>query len=309
MRMNLRLVSFFAVSALCAGFAPTSNGEVARHIGGSLRRSTLDCHFGGGGQADVARGRDSRVAAVPSRLHASADDSGNEHDQEFQQLKISFVTGNEMKRREVNTILNSCGATKGPTPDTSLVDLRLLNVDLPEIQEINTEAIAKNKAIQAAQLANGPCVVEDTSLAFNALGGMPGPFVKFFQDRLKSEGLYRILQDYEDKSAEAVCTLAFCPAPHADPVIFTGRTKGTIIAPVEGRGFGWDSIFVPDEGNGDPFSCMTTEEKCALSHRGKAVRQWADWLGKNREALFLRQEGQHSIGHKGLDFKATFPEE
>ena len=241
-------------------------------------------------------------------LRASADDSKNE-DAEFQQLKISFVTGNETKRREVNTILNSCGATKGPTPDTSLVDLRLLNVDLPEIQEINTEAIAKNKAIQAAQLANGPFVVEDTSLAFNALGGMPGPFIKFFQQKLKSEGLYRILQDYDDKSAEAVCTLAFCPTPHADPVIFTGRTKGTIIAPVEGRGFGWDSIFVPDEGDGEPFSCMTTEEKCEVSHRGKAVRQWAEWLGKNQEALFLRQEGQHSVGHKGLDFKATFPEE
>ena len=112
-------------------------------------------------------------------LRASSDDSKKE--KEFQQLKISFVTGNEMKRREVNTILNSCGATKGPTPDTSLVDLRLLNVDLPEIQELNTEAIAKNKAIQAAQLANGPCVVEDTSLAFFALGGMPGPFIKFFQ--------------------------------------------------------------------------------------------------------------------------------
>jgi len=214
-----------------------------------------------------------------------------------------------MKRREVNTILSSCGSTRGPTPDTSLVDLRLLNVDLPEIQEINTQAIAKNKAIQAAQLANGPCVVEDTSLAFNALGGMPGPFIKFFQDRLKSEGLYRILRDYDDKSAEAVCTLAFCPAPHADPVVFTGRTKGTIVAPVEGRGFGWDTIFVPDEGNGEPFSCMSTEEKCEVSHRGKAVRQWAEWLGKNQAALWDRQEGQHIVGHKGLDFTATFSEE
>ena len=40
--------------------------------------------------------------------------------------------------------------------------------------EINTEAVAKNKAIQGAQLAGGACVVEDTSLEFNALGGMPG---------------------------------------------------------------------------------------------------------------------------------------
>ena len=53
--------------------------------------------------------------------------------------------------------------------------------------EINTEAVAKNKAIQGAQLAGGACVVEDTSLEFHALGGMPGPFIKWFQDKLGSE--------------------------------------------------------------------------------------------------------------------------
>ena len=153
--MILRIISLFAVGTLCAGFSPLPATTMPNS------KSTMST------AGDLGR-------------RASADDSKNE-DAEFQQLKISFVTVNEMKRREVNTILNSCGATKGPTPDTSLVDLRLLNVDLPEIQEINTEAIAKNKAIQAAQLANGPCVVEDTSLAFNALGGMPGPFIKFFQ--------------------------------------------------------------------------------------------------------------------------------
>jgi inosine/xanthosine triphosphate pyrophosphatase family protein len=42
--------------------------------------------------------------------------------------------------------------------------------------EVDTEAIAKNKAILAAQLAGGPCVVEDTSLEFTSLGGMPGPY-------------------------------------------------------------------------------------------------------------------------------------
>lgn len=55
---------------------------------------------------------------------------------------------------------------------------------------------------------------------------------------LKPKGLYNILIGYEDKSATAVCTLAFCPYPHADPVLFTGRCTGTIVEPVEGRGFG-----------------------------------------------------------------------
>lgn len=174
-----------------------------------------------------------------------------------------------------------------------------------EIQEISTEAIAKNKAIQGAQLANGPCVVEDTSLQFNALGGMPGPFIKWFQQKLKSEGLYNLLLGYEDKSAVCVCTLAFCPYPHADPVLFTGETHGTIVEPVPGQGFGWDSIFVPDGSDGVSFSMMTTEEKNEFSHRGKAVKKWADWLGHNQEELFERQEGKPAVGHKGLDFKST----
>jgi inosine/xanthosine triphosphate pyrophosphatase family protein len=63
-------------------------------------------------------------------------------------------------------------------------------------------------------------------------------------------------------------------APHADPVLFTGRVHGTIVEPIEGRGFGWDSIFVPN-GEDLPFSCLSTEQKNELSHRGNAVRQWA----------------------------------
>lgn len=88
-------------------------------------------------------------------------------------LSIAFVTGNAMKQREINTILSNHGATSAGGGE-SFVKLRILDVDLPEIQEINTEAVAKNKAIQGAQLAGGACVVEDTSLEFHALGGMPG---------------------------------------------------------------------------------------------------------------------------------------
>jgi len=105
-----------------------------------------------------------------------------------------------------------------------------------------------------------------------------------------------------------VCTLAFCPYPHADPVLFTGRCTGAIVEPVEGRGFGWDSIFVPD-GQAVPFSCMATERKCELSHRGRAVMRWAEWLDGNVDELWERQHGRPAIGHKGLDFKATNAEQ
>jgi inosine triphosphate pyrophosphatase len=210
--------------------------------------------------------------------------------------------------KEVEMILAETGTTNLEHPESSLVNLRVITVDLPEIQEVNTHGIAKEKALLGAQLAGGPCLVEDTSLKFHALGGMPGPYIKWFQDRLKSEGLYKILTAYEDKSATAVCTLAFCSAPHADPVLFTGKVEGTIVAPQVGGGFGWDSIFVPN-GHSQPFSMLSTEEKNEVSHRGDAVRQWAKWLAVNRQELLERQNGRPFLGHKGLDFKSTSPEQ
>ena len=88
----------------------------------------------------------------------------------FKQLRISFVTGNAMKKEEMGRILADHYVTKGPTPEKSLVQLQLLTVDLPELQEVDTLAIAKDKVILASQLSGGPCVVEDTSLKFHALG-------------------------------------------------------------------------------------------------------------------------------------------
>eukprot|EP00428_Durinskia_dybowskii_P014725 CAMPEP_0170208670 /NCGR_PEP_ID=MMETSP0116_2-20130129/3921_1 /TAXON_ID=400756 /ORGANISM="Durinskia baltica, Strain CSIRO CS-38" /LENGTH=198 /DNA_ID=CAMNT_0010459145 /DNA_START=96 /DNA_END=689 /DNA_ORIENTATION=+ len=136
-----------------------------------------------------------------------------------QQLNIAFVTGNKMKVGEVEMILAESGTTNLTHPESSLVNLRVIQVDLPEIQEVNTHGIAKEKALLGAQLAGGPCLVEDTSLKFHALGGMP------------------------------------LLAPHADPVLFTGKVEGTIVEPQEGNGFGWDSIFVPT-GETKPFSML-----------------------------------------------------
>jgi hypothetical protein len=139
-------------------------------------------------------------------------------------LRVAFVTGNEMKAREVEAIiLEHCYS--GPSAfvvdsedtDDALdvsnlenddddededsedcrllaLDLYVLDVDLPEIQEVDTLAIAKNKAMLGSQLVNGPCLVEDTSLCFHALGGMPGPYIKWFQQTLRSEGAYRLEQ-------------------------------------------------------------------------------------------------------------------
>jgi hypothetical protein len=91
------------------------------------------------------------------------------------------------------------------------VDLRILTVDLPELQQVDTLAIAKNKAVLAAQLANGPCLVEDTSLCFHALGGMPGPYIKWFQDTLQSEGTKSCLLGNRTRFLVAPLSLSLLP--------------------------------------------------------------------------------------------------
>lgn len=54
---------------------------------------------------------------------------------------------------------------------------------------LHCNSVARNKALLASQLVGGgPCIVEDTSLCFTALGGMPGPYIKWFQQTLQSEG-------------------------------------------------------------------------------------------------------------------------
>lgn len=77
---------------------------------------------------------------------------------------LTFVTGNQGKIQEFQQIL-------GNSFDISFQDL-----DLPELQGDPIE-IAKEKCRLAARKINGPVVTEDTSLCFNALNGLPGPYM------------------------------------------------------------------------------------------------------------------------------------
>lgn len=53
---------------------------------------------------------------------------------------------------------------------------------------------------------------------------------KFFLDNLGHEGLNKMLDGFDDRSAEAVCTFGFCPAPGAEPILFQGRTEVRLLS-------------------------------------------------------------------------------
>jgi len=119
--------------------------------------------------------------------------------------------------------------------------------------------------------------------------------------------LHKLLQGFEDKSAQAVCTFGYCEGPGHEPVLFQGRTDGVL---VESRGptvfgkfcffslvkfrfetgvcgrkeltvSGWDSCF---EYQGQTYAEMDKSEKNKISHRGKALDKLKEWLAKNVEA-------------------------
>lgn len=48
---------------------------------------------------------------------------------------------------------------------------------------------------------------------------------KYFLDALGLEGLNKMLDGFEDRTAEAVCTFAFCRGPGAEPILFQGRNE------------------------------------------------------------------------------------
>ncbi|XP_026487525.1 inosine triphosphate pyrophosphatase [Vanessa tameamea] len=188
---------------------------------------------------------------------------------------LTFVTGNVKKLEEVRAIL-------GNNFPLEVVSHKL---DLPELQgEINEVSIKKCQ--EAARLINRPVFIEDTSLCFNALRGLPGPYIKWFLDKLEPEGLHKLLTGWEDKSAEAVCTFAYSSGNSDDDiVIFQGITKGTIVPPRGSRDFGWDCIFQP-YGYDKTYGELPKEEKNKISHRYKAL----DKL----KTYFIERNGQIS---------------
>ncbi len=165
-----------------------------------------------------------------------------------------LVTGNADKHREAQAILG------GP--------LEREAIDLPEIQAATARDVALAKASAAYAAVNRPVIVEDAGFELTALGGFPGPFIKFWEKLGGLTSICRAADGLGDRGAIAVCALGLCD--ESGPRVFEGRVTGTVAAAPRGtHGFGWDAIFIPD-GQPRTFAEMTTEEKSAISHRRRA---------------------------------------
>ncbi|KAL4930130.1 non-canonical purine NTP pyrophosphatase [Aspergillus undulatus] len=175
---------------------------------------------------------------------------------------LVFVTGNPHKISEVKSILG----------DSATV--RPVDLDLLEIQGTIDE-ITRAKCRLAAEKIGGPVLVEDSALEMHALNRLPGPYVKAFVDAVGNTGLYKLLEPYENKTAEAVCTFGYSPGPGCEPVLFQGRLLGRIVSARGLSAFGWEPIFEVD---GETLAEMSVEKKNGLSHRFKALSKFREWV-------------------------------
>ena len=182
-------------------------------------------------------------------------------------MQFVCASANPDKVAEIAAILAGVVALM-PRPD-----------DVPDVVEDaeTLEGNARLKAVAVCAATGLPAVADDTGLEVVALDGAPGvrsgryagDAASYADNRAK---LLAALDGVDDRRA-AFRTCVLVRRPDGSEVVVEGVCAGTITTSERGeRGFGYDSLFVPDDGDGRTFAEMTEDEKHALSHRGRAFR-------------------------------------
>ncbi len=159
------------------------------------------------------------------------------------QLPI-FITGNADKATYLSKQLG--------------VNLKHVKVDLDEIQSNDLHKIVEHKLYQAYAACNMPVLVEDVSLEFCALNGLPGPYIKWFVEFAGDESCCKLLDAFDDRSAIIKCTFGYYDGNEIE--FFDSELKGSIATKPKGNnGFGFDKFFI-NEGYNITRAEMNQEE-------------------------------------------------
>jgi non-canonical purine NTP pyrophosphatase (RdgB/HAM1 family) len=180
--------------------------------------------------------------------------------------ELTFITGNSAKAKYLAEYFHLPIAHK--------------KLDVPEIQSLDLREVVEAKAKSAYAILGSPVLVEDVSVTFTALKRLPGPLIKWFLETLGNDGLCKLLDGYDDRSAVAEVMFGFCDGEDSGEVhIFHGRVEGHISANPRGETkFGWDPVFIPSGQSEETWAEMSGDEKHATSMRKPALEQLAIFL-------------------------------
>jgi XTP/dITP diphosphohydrolase len=172
-------------------------------------------------------------------------------------MRVTFVTSNENKYREVQQVLRSFEIS---------VDWRRRALPEPQAESL--------KEVVRAKLGNvprqrGPVLVEDSGLFLTGLRGFPGVYARYAFERIGLPGILRLLKG---KRRTAVFRTVAGLRYGRSQWFLEGRSSGSIApAPRGSHGFGYDPVFIPS-GSDRTYAQMPREEKNRTSHRARAIR-------------------------------------
>jgi len=192
---------------------------------------------------------------------------------------VIFASSNMNKYFEAETILAEFG----------IKPLHYL-LDLLEIQDDSLSKIAEQKAVSAynetrkmKSFAPKPSavIVEDDGLFIDSLSGFPGPFSSYAFKTLGNNGILKLVGN--NRNAQFRAVIAYCDSnetPDANVKLFESSIAGTISENIQGKGWGYEPIFVPENQN---KTYAELADKNKLSHRYEALKKFAIWFNSKRE--------------------------
>jgi XTP/dITP diphosphohydrolase len=192
----------------------------------------------------------------------------NGHDGETPAVR--YVTSNDGKVREAREYLG---------------EVERSTYDYTEIQSDSLSEIAAHGAREAHDALGVPVVTDDAGLFVRALGGFPGPYSSYVENTVGVDRVWSLVEAESNRRGSFQVALAYADdrTREHEPngvQVFEGRVDGTLVAPRGDGGFGYDPVF---EFDGTTLAEMDSKEKNAISHRGRALEKFADWMAENRQ--------------------------
>lgn len=190
-------------------------------------------------------------------------------------MQLVFASNNKNKIKEIQQLVPS------NITILSLEDIGC-DVDIPETAD-TIEGNAILKANYITENYGYPCFADDSGLEVNALNGAPGVYSARYagEEKDDNKNIDKLLFELSDRTnRKANFKTVIALNLNGEQHLFTGIINGEIIHERRGTsGFGYDPVFIAEDYN-VTFAEMSMEEKSAISHRGKAVKQLISFLNK-----------------------------